>query len=199
MEFKKAPLVLMALLMIFQLAFAGEAEPAKEGEGGEGHGESKGGVKTKDPEWVSLQNQINQLEGKIQQKKESIEKLIEEKNLLPANSPAAKDIVKDMMSEYKEMVKTQEEFDKKVTILKFRFPERGLKGIRNYNPSEVKSLEDMEKDLGTDGRLNRNQKKVRAQYQTEKKEVAPVKTESKKPVENKDKPIDEQGTIILSK
>ena len=199
MQFKF--LVLVTVLTLIQ-GFSTLAEEEAKPEGGEhGGGKEGGGVKIKDPEWVALQNQINQLEGKMQQKKEAIEKLVEEKQHLKEGSPEIKEVIDQMLREYKELQSTTKEFDAKVIVLKYRFPERGLKGMRTYETIELKSLEDMEKELGTDGRLSRNQQKIRSQYnpQSPAQENA---SEVKKPsprLENKEKSIDEAGTIILQK
>jgi flagellar biosynthesis chaperone FliJ len=199
-------LLSLSAVAVLVLCFASPAfakEEEKEKSEGAGHEESKGagGVKTKDPEWIALQNQINQLEGKMQQKKDAIEKLVEEKQHLPQSSPQVSEIVEQMKAEYKEYLKTVEEFDKKVTLLKYRFPERGLKGTRTYEPVEAKPLDEMERELGTDGRLSRNMKKIRNQYRDpsvpEVKEVD-EKVRVVKP-KNEDKSIDEAGVIILQK
>ena len=203
MRFNIIFILLLFLTLSFQSSFAGaeEEKKAEGGEHGEGHEGGEGKAKTKEPEWVALQNQINQLESRIQQKKESIEKLIEEKHHAKEGSAEIKEIVQQMVSEYKEMQKATTEFDSKIVILKYRFPERGLKGERKYEPLELKSLEDMEKELGTDGRLSRNQQKIRSQYGVKLKSESASEKQEKIPAlkKNEEKSIDEAGSIILEK
>jgi hypothetical protein len=106
-----------------------------------------------------------------------------------------------MVADHKEMQKLIEEYDKQMTIFKFRFPERGLKEERLYSPHENKSLDQMEQELGLDGKLNRNMKKMRSQYSSPEKtpQTTDEKPTEKKPEEPVQKSIDESGSIILKK
>ena len=184
-------ITLMALMLIFfsfEKTWSGEEEkPAKEKEL---------------PEWVGLQTQLSTLDSKMNQKKDAIARLIEEKQKLPADSPEIKADIDEMVSEYKELLKVTDEFDKKMTIFKFRYPERGVKEERKYGHPEVKSLDQMEQELGIDGRLNRNLQKMRSQYGKIHNPGSPDsldKASQNAPTPNNQKSIDETGTIILKK
>ena len=116
------------------------------------------------------------------------------------NSPHLKQTVKDIVREHKELRKLVEDYDKNLRLLKYRFPERNAKHLRSYDRFEVKSIDDMEKALGIDGKLSRNMKKVRSLYNPEEKpavrepaSVAPVKAPKKEPS------IEEAHSIILQK
>ena len=183
----------MLILLPFQDVFAEEAKEA-------GKAEEKG-EKRELPEWMELRAQITSLEGKVAMKREAIAHLIEEKQKLPANSAQVKSIIDEMISEHKEMVKYAEDLDKKQTILKFRFPERGLPEGRKYEHIEIKPLEQMEQELGIEGRLTRNMKKARSQYgnKTQKSDEDSNENDEKEPKNVGPKSIDDQGAIILQK
>jgi len=219
-------LVMLSSLSGSHLAFAGEepkgkeeakgaekgGEKGKEGGKEEGKGEGKG-EKKELPEWVEIQTQISTLDSRIIQKKETIAHLIEEKQHLAGDNPHVKEIIDDMVSNYKEMRKLQEDFEKKMIIYKFRYPERGAKEDRKYGPIEIKSLEQMEQELGLEGRLNRNIKKMRTQYQSSDSAKGASETSGHKapgepganPHEGSpdnishEKSIDDAGTIIIKK
>ncbi len=183
--------------------WAGKEKPAEESKGGEKN------VEKKDlPEWVAIQTQVSALNARIEQKREAIARLIAEKHDLPASSPEIKSVIDQMVSEHKEMLKLTEEFQKKLTIFKFRYPEKGTKESRKYGSVEVKSLDQMEQELGIDGRLNRNSKKIRSQYGAAPTEDSSslektgknfkLKNEANEPP-SPQKSIDETGSIILKK
>lgn len=196
--------MLKVFLIIFSLSFsvfANDSAPAKEEAApteGHGGGEEKG-KKSDLPPWTEIQNKISQLEAKMQQKRDNLEKLISEKQKVQPNSPRVKEIIDLMISEHKELQNLAKDHEKTITILKFRFPERGAKADRKYEPTEIKTLEEMEQELGVDGRLTRNMKKLRSQYgvssNKKQKKVEPSSEAEKKT----EKTIEESGTIIIRK
>lgn len=176
----------------------GHGESAEHAEGGE-HGEAK----TTLAPWVEIENKITELDAKIKAKNSNIQHLIEEKNHIDNNSPALQSTVKEIVKEHREMRELVEEYDKNVAMLKYRFPERNAKAGRTYDRIEVKSVEDMEKAVGVDGKLNRNLRKMRSQFKSEEKST--VAHEEHKPapaskkVEPKEPSIEEAHAIILQK
>jgi|GEM_PF-2073453 len=194
-------LVTCLLIFLSIPVFAAEekAEGQKEEKGG-AEGEKKQG----DPEWLELTNSIAMLEGRISQKRENLVHLIEEKRKLPENSPELKDVLAEMLKENRELQKSEEEWNKKIVILRFRYPERGLKGERHYEKLELKSLEQVERELGIEGRLNRNQDKLRRQYRAgEKRPSKEAASDSSAlkghTTEQTEKPIDETKTYLIEK
>lgn len=153
------------------------------------------------------------LESKYIQKRDAVNSSIIQKQKLPANSPEIKVVVDQMVLDYKDMRKLKEEYEKKLIIFKYRFPEKSLKQERKYGTLEVKSLEQMEQELGIDGRLNRNTKKIRSQYGEtrstglESSSHAGLNDESKESQNEHSsnsqgttqKSIDEEGTILIKK
>lgn len=152
------------------------------------------------PEWVEIQGRISALESKVSSKQSNINKLIEDKKKLPSDSPQVRDIVKQLVTEYKEYREAVLEYEKQTALLKYRFPERGMKDDRKYEVIELKTLDEMEAQLGIDGRLDRNMKRLQQQYGSPQVNQA-EKKKSTKPnkASETDRPISESPSIILQK
>src|SRR5271165_2339693 len=114
---------ILLCLLISGVSSAAKAGEAKEGEK---KAEKKEGEKKETPEWMELQTQISTLDARRQQKQEAIAKAILEKRNLPPNSPQIKVVIDQMVQDYNEMRHLNDEMEKKMTVLKFRFPEKGL-------------------------------------------------------------------------
>ena len=178
-------------------ALAGEEKEEKKAAGGE----------KSQPEWVEVEMKINAITSKMQLKKENLAKLVEEKHALPANSPKIKETVDAMVQTHKELESLTAEYNQQVTLYKYRFPERGAKEHRNYERTQLKPLDQMEKELSIDDRLHRNMKTIRSQYGVEKPAVPSANAASEKPTEHKEhtelpedqKTLDDSNSIIMKK
>jgi hypothetical protein len=211
MSFPKFFQILVASLLSFSVALANDHEaPAEEHGGGGGQEEGHGGKeepKSTLAPWVPIENKIQELHSKIKSKESNISKLIEEKNHMENNSPHLKSTVKEIVKEHKEMERLIDEYQKNVSLLKYRFPERNAKSGRTYERFEVQSIEEMEKAVGIDGKLNRNLKRMRSQYKSEEKSADPRKpasvvaepTSHQPKADKKEKSIEDAGSIILQK
>ena len=185
------------ILAVLGLSLSSFAEEAK-----------KEGEKVETPEWMELQTQIGTLEARRQQKQEAILKAIEEKQKLKANSPQIKIVLDQMLVDYNEMRRLNDEKEKKLTVLKFRYPEKGMAEELKYKHQKIEPLEQMEQELSIDGRLNRNKKRVRTQYQLKKTgpgtkdsadKLGSNQEDPMAPEKPKEKSIDESETLILKK
>ncbi len=180
-----------------------EAPPAAAehgGGGGEEHGgghEAAAAPKATLPPWVEVESRISALEAKVKTKENNITKLIEEKNHLDTKSPKMREVIEEISKEHKEMRKAAEDLEKEKTILRYRYPERSANPKRKYEKVEVKSVQEMEANMGLDGRLQRTLNRTRQQYGADpaKKE----KAAHPEPAEKHEKPVTEEGAIILQK
>lgn len=191
-DLKKVFLILL-VLSVGMKVFANEAPPAAAG-----HGEAKQPADDKGlPEWVMIEAKIATLESKIGAKEENIKRIIEEKKKISDDSPKAKELIDALISEHNEMRKYVSDYEKQRTLLKFRFPERGIKADRKYQRKEMKSLEAMEDEFSLEGKLNKNIRKMRRQF-PKANQVAQPETEDdiRKPASDS---IDEAKSIILQK
>lgn len=197
----KTKKIILAVLFFFSYtAIANDHEEKEEGGGHEAAAPAAPAATL--PPWIALEAKITELSARVKSKEESLAKMLEEKNHLPANSPHVKPLLKQILKEHEELQKLAEEYKKNVNQLNYRFPERNAKSIRTYDRIEVKSLEQMEQSLGLEGKLDRNMKKMRTQYGTEKAEahstqgVKPVPTPKK---QKKAPSIEEEGALIINK
>lgn len=179
----------------------GEKKEEKKEEGGEKkEGEKKEGEGR--PAWMEIEAKIQELAAKVKSKNENIEKMIEEKNHFSEHSSELKSLIKEIVKEHADMEKLSQEYDKQVSILKYRFPERNAKKDRKYEKLQIKSVEEIEKAVGVDAKLMKAMRRARSQYRKNKNE-SPEKA-SETPLSpaldgNKEKSIEEQGPVLLHK
>jgi hypothetical protein len=153
--------------------------------------------------WVEVENKVTELNSKIKSKQRNILQLIEDKNKMPGSSPELKKLVKELVKEHKELQGLVEEYHQKVGLLKYRFPERNARTERIYKRVEIKSLDEMEQTLGVDGKLNRNLKRMRSQFQekggAEMADLLPVSREPASVQKGTEPSIEEADPIIMQK
>lgn len=177
-------------------AGGGEHGEAKTEEGGQGGGENAPSVP-----WAELETRIQTLEAKIQSKKQSLKTLIEEKEHLSEKSPHLKKITQEIGRTDRELRELLDEYEKNLTILKYRFPERHAKGGRKYDRNDTPKVDDLEKAIGLDGKLNKSIKKMRSQYPAPPHLKKASEPERKKIDSEKPSPgsIEEAPPILMKK
>ncbi len=158
------------------------------------------------PPWLEVETRISNLDTQMKMKQANIKKLFDDKNHLPNGSPQLKQTISELVAEHKELKRISEELEKQKIILKYRFPERSLKVERTYKKQDLKSLEEMEKQLGIEGQLDRSVSVLRKHYATPEKsggsdgkDRSQKKTTPATPSISKEKPVDQQGSILLQK
>lgn len=131
----------------------GAKEAAKEG--------SKGGGEL--PEWVNIQQRVQVSKAKVGAKEKVVQDLIlaKQKEKDPQKSI---EIVKSLKTEYRDLQLAVQEYEKDRNLLKYRFPEKGLKDARKYQRIEVKPLEEMENQLSMAGRIRGTMGRMKRQY-----------------------------------
>ena len=194
---------MVKILLLVSLSFTGffshgaeEGGGEKKVEKSEGKEGDKGG---NNPEWLDLENKLSELSTKIKAKKENMEKLFEEKNKLPSDSPQVKPLIADIVRHHKELTALAEQYEKKQNLFLYRFPERGTKGVRHYDRIEIKSVEEMEDQMGLDGKLSRNVKKMRAKYGEEPKPKKQKQSSDEGKALKQDGSIDSEGSVLMKK
>lgn len=197
MRLLKYSLLIISVLIRFSvLANSGAEEKPAEGHGGgeakkEGKGGSAGGL----PEWVELQGKIQALRAKIKAKEEALKKLVEEKEHVHAGAKAA-EIVSSIKTEHKELKESAEEYNKLRNLLKYRFPEKGLQGEREYKRVEVQSLKEIENKYSVEGKLSGNLRRMRKQYQAPPDDPRKKKTVSHEPKQKPEESSADQSPIL---
>lgn len=185
----------ISLISLHSFANDHEAPPAEHGGGG---GEGGGAKKEEKPEWVAVQARVATLETKIRSAEEEIKKLISEKahNKDPKRT---QEIITQMKTLHNEMQTNAKEYDQQRAVLKYRFPEKDLKGARVYERIEVKSLEDIEGEMSLGSSVKRTLRKVRVQYDAPDQRVEKEQKEQKKEQQKKEAPASLTEPVILKK
>lgn len=159
----KISLSFLTILLSASVALASGGE-----EHGGGHGEKKDApkeVKSREESYGVVQARVAALEAKIRAGETEIQKLILEKQ--HTKDPAkVNEILNHMMTLHKDMEKNLKDYDKDRTLLKYRYPEKGLADKREYERIDLKSIEEMENQMSLGSSVKRTLKKVRTQYDT---------------------------------
>lgn len=153
----KKTLSFFTVLLSVSLAFAneggGEAAPV------EGAKEVRSGEES----FAVVQARVAALEAKVRSGEAEIQKLILEKQT--SKDPArVSEIISSMVALHKEMEKNLKEYDQQRTLLKYRYPEKGVAAKREYERIDLKSIEEMENQMSLGSSVKRTLKKVRSQY-----------------------------------
>ncbi len=201
---------ILSLIFISMLAYTSSspasegAAPAEAESGGHGDSDAAGGSGAKGPklpEWADLMNRIAGTKAKIAAKQEQISKLIEEKNHMSKSDPHLRSIIDELKKEHQELTELNKEYEKQKTRYNYRFPEKGLKEMPQFQSMEIKPLNELEKDKIVDTELNKTLKKMRNTYgDTREKIKAKPKSEKRAPAsETSEDDLDIEGVIIYRK
>lgn len=120
---------------------------------------SSGGL----PEWVQIQGRLQTLKAKVHAKEAVVMGLIAAK-AKEKDPQKAREIVKNLTVEHKDLQAQIEEYEKQRNLLKYRFPEKGMKDDRSYQRMEARSVEEMETQVGLDRVLQNTVQRIREQY-----------------------------------
>ncbi len=98
-------------------------------------------------------------------------------------------IMREIEEKHKKLEEAYEKYNEEVNHVKYRHPEQGDAGERTYTILKPRTLEQIENDVGLEGKLDRIKRKMERQYQqpppppkTQKEELEEKKkTEDKAP------------------
>jgi len=114
-------------------------------------------------ELLALEKQVAATGAKVTGKEASVLSLIEQKKV-EADPAKVAEIIKLLQQEHNDLKQLIKEHDSKLTVLKYRFPERGSTFDRKYKRFSSKSLEQMEQAAGVEKQLHDARKKVKKVY-----------------------------------
>jgi hypothetical protein len=120
-------------------------------------------TEAKQPEWIEIQSRIQTLKAKVTAKEKAVRELILEKQK-EKNPSKSVEIFKNLKSEHRELGKAVQEYEQARNLLRYRYPEKGMKEGRTYQRVEVKPLDEMENQMGMEGKLRQTLNRVRRQY-----------------------------------
>ena len=139
-------------------------------------------------EWVAHEISLRSQIEKIREKEKKIGELIHVKNETKEDVKL-KPLLAEIKKEYGELEKLYKDLDEEKRHVRFEHPDQGIEVERKYRAYKIRSIEDMENEIGTEGRLNRLKSRVLRKYGTEvKPEPPPPEEEIKKEEEKPQKP-----------
>jgi hypothetical protein len=183
-------------LMFFKMFFVLNSWAVEGGGGGGAEApkpESAGSSVSAD-EWIELSNRVMNMRAKVGMKKETLRKLVEEKQT-EKNPARLAEIIKQMVEEHKGLQKEIFDYNQQSAILKFRFPEKAMANDRRkYERMESRSLEQIETQLSLDAKIKKAVAKTRRQFSPNEVVVLPRKGPTHS---SKDQPIDTRSLDYL--
>jgi hypothetical protein len=107
-----------------------------------------------------------------------------------------KHIMKEIEEKHKKLEEAYKKYNEEVNHVKYRHPEQGDMGERTYTVLKPRTLEQIENDVGLEGKLDRIRRKMEAQYHQ-----APLPPKTEKQVAEEKKKVEEKPPerIILKK
>jgi hypothetical protein len=163
--------VLLILTMLMTLSFKAEAN-----------------------DWQVRVAKIAGLAKQVESLDEEIHGLIRQKKHLK-NPEEIKTVLHEMTTKYKTLSEKSKELEREAAQARFKFPDRDLNEKRKYLHHRLKSLEEMEAEMGLDGRLDRAKARVLVTF--------PIPNSIKKPDADKSEagmrlPASRQGAPLSS-
>lgn len=145
---------LFLLLMGFSIpVFASEAEKPPE----------QAGPKVYEETYEKVAARVAGVEAKIMAKEANIQSLLLEKKSV-RDAERLKNVVKDLNAEHAELRELAKELDQQKNLLKYRYPDKGMSGKRDYKRTEVRSLDEMEKRNDLAIAIDKTLQRVRSKY-----------------------------------
>ena len=146
------------------------------GDAAAGHGEAKKEeVKVAaPPEWMGLQSEIQKLAAEIKAKQDNLTKLFGSGHDAhggggggahgAADAHASGSGVQEINKEHKALRDLIADYEKKRTILRYRYPEAGAQSDRKYKRIELKSLDQLRSETLVERRLRETSEKIKKVY-----------------------------------
>jgi hypothetical protein len=143
------------------------SEPEKKE--GEGAAAPAGGTKSNaDREWAQRTSKLNIQDQKIKDATAKLQKLIQAKNSgqkIRDEKNVEVNVLDEITTTYKELKTNVDEYSVGKDELRFRFPEEGVVIERQYVPLRLKSLDEIEREIGIEGTLVRLKNKTDKKYE----------------------------------
>lgn len=114
-------------------------------------------------EWGVHQGNLRGWVGKIQSKEDEIKKLILEKQHTK-DKDKQKEVMDKLVEVHKGLTKDYKDFEEERNHARFQHPDKGQDLEKKYRPFRLRSIEEIEGDMGLDGKLNRLKSKIERVY-----------------------------------
>jgi hypothetical protein len=163
--------------------------------------DQKAETKSEKP-WMEVQNVISILRTRSGQLDKNLKELIEERKKATAPERIS-ELQKEIDKTYQQLKETNADLRKQEQIYRYRFPERAAKeGERSYQTQETPSLERIEEQVGVEGKMQRNLRRMRGQYGTAEQKRKDLNSPEKAPSptpQKGEKNIREEDSPVLRK
>ena len=141
--------------------------------------------------WAEHTGRLSMMSKQIESKEHEIQSLIQTKRETRDAKKVA-ELIRQIADQHKAMLKLHKDYEEERQHVRFEHPERNDTLERVYVRHQVRSIEDMESELGLDGRLDRLKARVLAVFPIpdHKEEPKFKRTEVRKPasVDDEDAP-----------
>lgn len=117
------------------------------------------------PGWVKLQTDLQAMQGKILAAESNLNKLLLQKKTVVEGSAEAKLVVDELVKIHRSYKQQVEEYRRMESILKFRYPERGVTSQQQFK--QVDNLAELEQEVGVDAEITKTWSLLNSQYQVE--------------------------------
>lgn len=112
--------------------------------------------------YATVAARVQGLEAKIKSSEGEIQKLLQEK--AAAKPERVGEITVEVQHLHNKMQEQIREYDQQRSLLKYRYPDKGRTDKRVYERIDLKSLKQMEEEVGLSSALKRSLDKVRKHY-----------------------------------
>ncbi len=135
------------------------------------------GILASADEWEHHKTNLQKLSGEIEANEKELKELIAKKK----HSKQSPELLKEIEGKHRAAEKTLTEYNKEVEHVKYRHPGREAEQeTRSYSIITPRTVEDLESDIGIDGKLDKLKQKMKKQYgnySTENKNEQPIANE----------------------
>lgn len=115
--------------------------------------------------WNEHMNNINSMLGRMRTDEEEIKKLVEEKAQAKSKEQL-NEILKQIVERYKNLQETHKRFEEERHHVRFEHPEKGDEVERRYRPFRLRTIDQMETEVGLEKKLDRFKAKVETVYKS---------------------------------
>ena len=113
--------------------------------------------------WVDHSGRLVGLSKQIETIENDIRAIVEEKHKTE-DPKQLKEMIDTIAAKHKSLVDVAKDYEVELNQVRFKFPERAEKLDKKYVHYHIKSIQDMEKEMGLDGRLDHLKTRVLATF-----------------------------------
>lgn len=129
-------------------------------------------IRSSEESYATVAARVQALEAKVKSSEADIQKLLQEK--ASAKPERVGEITIEVQHLHSKMQEQIREYDQQRSLLKYRYPDKGRTDKRVYERIDLKSVKQMEEEVGLSSALRHSMQKVREHYGTTPEEKKPT-------------------------